>query len=175
MASLLDRLQRVFKSSQNTNIDYNKAIYNYLGDSIVWNPENDDTYINKGYRYNPTIYSIVNLISKTAQTIPFQIYEIKSENDLKRYKSLTSSDFSTSALFKAERIQKNALVELSDTELHELLERPNPSQSYISWIQEIIAYGKLTGIDTFMVLARKQEQTNPSSKNCTFCHLKLWR
>jgi len=145
MASLLDRLQRVFKSSQNTNIDYNKAIYNYLGDSIVWNPENDDTYINKGYRYNPTIYSIVNLISKTAQTIPFQIYEVKNENDLKRYKSLTGSDFTANSLFKAGQIQKSALVELEDTELHELLENPNPAQSYASWIQEIIAYGKLTG------------------------------
>ena len=145
MASLLDRLQRVFKSSQNTNIDYNKAIYNYLGDSIVWNPENDDTYINKGYRYNPTIYSIVNLISKTAQTIPFQIYEVKNVNDLKRYKSLTASDFTANSLFKAGQIQKSALVELEDTELHELLENPNPAQSYASWIQEIIAYGKLTG------------------------------
>ena len=145
MASLLDRLQRVFKSSQNTNIDYNKAIYNYLGDSIVWNPENDDTYINKGYRYNPTIYSIVNLISKTAQTIPFQIYEVKNENDLKRYKSLTGSDFTANSLFKAGQIQKSALVELEGTELHELLENPNPAQSYASWIQEIIAYGKLTG------------------------------
>lgn len=145
MASLLDRLQRVFKSSQNTNIDYNKAIYNYLGDSIVWNPENDDTYINKGYRYNPTIYSIVNLISKTAQTIPFQIYEVKNENDLKRYKSLTGSDFTANSLFKAGQIQKSALVELEDTELHQLLEKPNPAQSYASWIQEIIAYGKLTG------------------------------
>ena len=145
MASLLDRLQRVFKSSQNTNIDYNKAIYNYLGDSIVWNPENDDTYINKGYRYNPTIYSIVNLISKTAQTIPFQIYEVKNDNDLKRYKSLTASDFTANSLFKAGQIQKSALVELEDTELHELLDKPNPAQSYASWIQEIIAYGKLTG------------------------------
>ena len=145
MASLLDRLQRVFKSSQNTNIDYNKAIYNYLGDSIVWNPENDDTYINKGYRYNPTIYSIVNLISKTAQTIPFQIYEVKNDNDLKRYKSLTASDFTANSLFKAGQIQKSALVELEDTEIHELLNNPNPSQSYASWIQEIIAYGKLTG------------------------------
>ena len=145
MASIIKRLQRVFKSSQNTNTDFNKAIYNYLGDSIVWNPENDDTYINKGYRYNPTIYSIVNLISKTAQTIPFQIYEVKNENDLKRYKSLTNSDFTASSLFKAGQIQKSALVELEDTEIHELLNNPNPAQSYATWIQEIIAYGKLTG------------------------------
>ena len=42
-------------------------------------------------------------------------------------------------------IQKHALTELSHTDIHELLERPNPAQSYSTWIQEIISFGKLTG------------------------------
>ena len=46
MASLLDRFKNlVSKSASKTHIDFNKAIYNYLGDSLVWNPENDDSYI----------------------------------------------------------------------------------------------------------------------------------
>ena len=53
MASFLDRFKNlVSKSAQKTHIDFNRAIYNYLGDTLVWNPENDDTYIDKGYRYN---------------------------------------------------------------------------------------------------------------------------
>ena len=53
MASFLDRFKSIVnKSSQNTNINYNKAIYNWLGQSIVWNPENDDSYIQEGYRKN---------------------------------------------------------------------------------------------------------------------------
>lgn len=131
--------------NQNTNIDFNKAIYNYLGDQLVWNPEKDDTYINKGYRFNSTIYSIVNLINKAASTIPFQVYEVQKENDLKRYKALTSGELNTSVLGKAERLRKRALVELEHTELHELLNRPNPAQSFYSFLQEIIAFGKLTG------------------------------
>ena len=69
----------ISKNAQQTNIDFNRAIYNFLGDSIVWNPENDDTYINKGYRFNSTIYSIINLITKTASTIPFMVYEVKND------------------------------------------------------------------------------------------------
>ena len=61
-----------------------------MGESIVWNSENDDSYITEGYRKNSTIYSLINLITKAATTIPFQIYEVKNENDYKRYKSLTS-------------------------------------------------------------------------------------
>lgn len=131
--------------NQNTNVDYNKAIYNYLGDKIVWNPEKDDTYINKGYRYNSTIYSIVNLINKAASTIPFQVYEVQNDNDLKRYKAITSGELNTSVLSKSQRLKKSSLVELDDTEIHALLERPNPAQSFSSFLQEIIAFGKLTG------------------------------
>ena len=138
-------LNNLSNKNQNTNIDFNKAIYNYLGDQLVWNPEKDDTYIDKGYRYNSTIYSIVNLINKAASTIPFQVYEVKKTTDFKRYKSLTSGELNTAVLSKAERLRKHSLIELEHTELHELLERPNPAQSFSSFLQEIIAFGKLTG------------------------------
>lgn len=146
MASFIDRLRYLItnKNDQSTNIDYNKAIYNYLGDSIIWNAENDQTYIDNGYRQNATIYSLVNIIINACSTIPFQIYEIKSESDYKRYKSLTSA-LSPEAMLKAQIIRKNNMVELEHTNIHELLERPNPMQSYGSFIQELIAFGKLTG------------------------------
>jgi len=146
MATFLDRLKGLLtKNNQNTHIDFNKAIYNYLGDTLVWNPENDDTYINEGYRANATIYAIVNLINKAAGTIPLCVYEIKNENELKKYKAITSSGYDASLIHKTNIHRKNALVELDDTELHQLLARPNPSQSYNSWLSEIIAFGKLTG------------------------------
>ena len=62
MATFYDRLKNlIVKYTQNTAKEYNRAIYNYLGDSIIWNPENDSTYIDEGYRKNATIYSLVNI------------------------------------------------------------------------------------------------------------------
>ena len=146
MASVLDRFRNLItKNAQQTATEYNKAIYQFLGESIVWNPENDDTYIKDGYRKNATIYSLVNLITNAATTIPFQIYEKVNENEVKRYKSLTSGSVDAQSLLKANLIRKNAMVELEGTELHQLLERPNAAQSYSSWISELIAFGKLTG------------------------------
>ena len=79
MASLLDRFKSIInKNSQNTAEGYNKAIYNFLGESIIWNPENDDSYINEGYRKNATVYSLINIITKAATTIPFQILHFGS-------------------------------------------------------------------------------------------------
>jgi phage portal protein BeeE len=80
MASILDRFKTLItKQAQNTNINYNKALYNWLGNSIIWNSENDDTYIREGYQRNATVYSIINLITKAASTIPLQIYEVSNE------------------------------------------------------------------------------------------------
>jgi hypothetical protein len=51
MASLLDRFKNLIsKNAQQTATEYNRAIYNWLGESIVWNPENDDSYITEGYQ-----------------------------------------------------------------------------------------------------------------------------
>ena len=146
MASFFDRFRNLLtKNAQQTADEYNKAIYNWLGESIVWNPENDTTYINEGYRKNATVYSLINIIAKAASSIPFQVYEKVNSNEYKRYKAMTSGTFDPSVLHKADYLKKQALVELEDTELHKLLDRPNPAQSYASWLTELIAFGKLTG------------------------------
>ena len=146
MATFFDRFKSLITTkSQNTNEQYNRAIYNWLGNTIVWNTENDETYINDGYRKNATIYSIINLITKAASTIPFHIYEKVNDNSYKRYKSMAAGIADPNVMIKAQMLKKHALVELEHTELHKLLERPNPAQSYASWITEMIAFGKLTG------------------------------
>ena len=126
--------------------------------------------------FNATIYSIVNLITKPATNIPFQVYEIQKENDLKRYKALTSGDFNTNTLFQAKMLQKKSLVELEGTPLHELLDRPNPAQSYASWIQEIIAFGKLTGNRyIYMVLLQIVVLELVNTKSFIYYHHKKWK
>lgn len=146
MATFFNRLRSLITSkSQNTNEQYNRAIYNWLGNTIVWNTENDETYINDGYRKNATIYSIINLITKAASTIPYHVYEKVNDNNYKRYKAMSSGVADPNVMLKAQLLKKHALVELEHTELHKLLDRPNPAQSYATWISELIAFGKLTG------------------------------
>ena len=146
MASFFERFKNlIVKNTQQTAKEYNQAIYNYLGQSVVFNPENDDNYINEGYRKNATVYSIINLIAKAASSVPICVYQKVNENELKRYKAMTSGMVDSTIIHKANMIKKHALVELEHTDLHALLERPNPAQSYASWITELVAFGKLTG------------------------------
>jgi len=146
MASILDRFRNIIsKNASNTASEYNKAIYNYLGQSVIWNTENDENYVKQGYQRNATIYSLINIITKAATTIPFSVYEKTSESEYKRYKSLTSGTLDANALYKAQLVKKNALVEVQGTELEAILENPNAAQSYNSWLTELIAFRKLTG------------------------------
>ena len=94
---------------------------------------------------NATVYSLINIITKAASTIPINVYEKVNNNELKRYEAMSSGLVDGSILHKANLIKKQALVQLEDTDLHRLLERPNPSQSYATFISELIAFGKLTG------------------------------
>lgn len=142
---LIDNLRALFKNSQNTNEQYNRAVYNWLGQSVIWNSENDDTYIDKGYRQNATIYSIINLVTKTASSIPLMVYEKVRESSYQKYRSMNSGIITKESILHSKLLRKEALVELEDTELHRLLERPNPAQSFSSFLQEIIAFGMLTG------------------------------
>ena len=146
MASIIDRFRNLLiKNASNSAAEYNKAIYNHLGHSVLWNTENDDNYITEGYRRNATIYSLINIITKAATTIPFMVYEKTKESEYKKYKAMQSGVYDPSALYKSQLIKKNALVELEGHELQMLLEKPNATQSYSSWISELIAFRKLTG------------------------------
>ena len=146
MPTFYQRIQNAIKGfSQNTNPQYNEFVYNYLGKTTISHHENDDNYIKKGYQKNPTIYSIVNLITKCAVAIPFSVYEKNNKKSFKEYKSLTTGTLNKDSLLKAKIIKKDALILTENTELEKILNRPNPAQSYATWMTEVIAFGKLTG------------------------------
>ena len=108
MATFYDRFKSLISNkSQNTNEQYNRAIYNWLGNTIVWNTENDETYINDGYRKNATIYSIINLITKAAATIPYNIYEKVNDSSYKKYKALTNGIADPNVMIKAQMLKKH--------------------------------------------------------------------
>jgi len=128
-----------------SNNKYNKFIYSNIGTNVISNNVNDDNYIAKGYQTNPTVYSIINLITKCATAIPYAVYEKENSIALNQYKSLTTGTLNNDSLLKAQIIKKDALTLTEGTDLEKLLNRPNPAQSWNTFIGELIAFGKLTG------------------------------
>jgi HK97 family phage portal protein len=147
MASFLQRLRSGLKAfnSQQTNESYNRFIYNFLGNNTISNNEYSDDYIEKGYAYNPTIYSLIQLISKSAVTVPYSIYKKVDDGAMKEYKALTSNNLNEDSVLKAKLLRKHTLEEVEHSALGKLLERPNPAQSWAVFLEELIGFGKLTG------------------------------
>ena len=124
MASIIDQVKAgIIKalSTSGTDPQYNKLLYTWLGTSVIMQDDNDETYIREGYQRNATIYSIINLITKAATTVPFQIYQIKSDSKMKQYKSMTSGHLDGSAIYRANLLRKSAMELVTDSQLEEVL------------------------------------------------------
>lgn len=147
MASFLQRLRNGLKAfnSQQTNESYNRFIYDVLGTNAISNNQYNQDYIDKGYKFNPTIYSLVQLISKAAITVPYKVYQKLDESAVKEYKGLLSDGLNEESVFKSKLMRKHIFEEVQHSALGKLLERPNPAQSFSVFLQELISFGKLTG------------------------------
>ena len=147
MASFLQRIRNGLKAfgNQQTNEQYNRFIYNVLGNNKITNSQYNDEFIDKGYKFNPTIYSLIQLISKSAITVPYKIFKKVDASAIKEYKALTSNGLNEDSVFRAKLMRKHILEEVEHTALSKLLERPNPAQSFSVFLQELISFGKLTG------------------------------
>lgn len=147
MASITDRFKAsIIKAlGGGTNPEINKLLYTWLGTSVIMQDDNDATYIREGYQKNATIYSLINIITKASTVVPFEIYEIKNKSTAKKYKGITSGTIDQTAILNAQVLKKSAFEPIYDSELEKVLERPNPNQSWASWLTELIAFGRLTG------------------------------
>jgi len=147
MASFLQRIRNGIKAfnSQQTNEQYNRFIYDVLGTNPISNNQYNQDYIDKGYKFNPTIYSLIQLISKSAITVPYKIYQKLDESAVKEYKGLLSDGLNEESVFKSKLMRKHIFEEVEHSALGKLLDRPNPAQSFSVFLQELISFGKLTG------------------------------
>lgn len=147
MASFLQRIRNGLKAfgNQQTNEQYNRFIYNVLGNNKITNSQYNDDFIDKGYKYNPTIYSLIQLISKSAITVPYKIFKKVDASAIKEYKGLLSNGLNEESVFKSKLMRKHIFEEVEHSALGKLLDRPNPAQSFSVFLQELISFGKLTG------------------------------
>src|SRR6056297_3398245 len=92
------------------------AMLEYIGvNSIIPLPENQETYIKKGYNYNVLLYSIISYITMKASDIPIKLYNKRTD----------------------ELIESSPILEL--------LAQPNSMQDYSEFSESALGYLLLTG------------------------------
>lgn len=129
---------KFFKKGTNPNV-----IVRQIGGMPLFLKGDTKAFIDKGYTYNPYVYSIINLITKSISSTPFILYEVKDEKSFRRYKAATSANSTNIA--NAHLYKTKALEEISEHRILEILKQPNPQQGQTEFIENALGFKLLTG------------------------------
>lgn len=122
----------------------NQIVYPYLNDNLVvwYNNFEAETFINKGYRGNATVYSIVRKIGDKEKIAPLQVFKEKNRLQAQKYKSFKQSIDHQAA---SKVIKTKALELAEDNDLAKLLKYPNPYQSQTEFFEAASGFYRTTG------------------------------
>lgn len=124
--------------------EFRKALLAQLGNKApIFLADNLETYIKKGIMFNENVYSIIAKICDAAASVPFQLFEVKDQQSLQRYKAASNCANVTGALIQQDKALQ--LVENSDHRIIEMLKRPNPEQSWSEFIRQHLGFKLTTG------------------------------
>ena len=121
----------------------NKIIYGQftMNNLVTWyDTSKRETFINEGYRGNASMYSIVNKIATKKTEVPFQIFKSGSKNY--KAKKFSGVEIKTA---ESRLIRKKEMELVTNSPLFDLLEKPNPQQSWTEFLNDISMYWDVTG------------------------------
>lgn len=159
MANLWDRFFRRSAERAVRNA-FNEAFFATVGGSFTAYDTQADTYLEKGYLYNPTVYSVVKARADKAKSIP---YEVKRIKDQKATKALSLLNQSTKYKYKPQQYIKKAVLETKayDEQLLDFpLVKPNPLQSWADIVSLYETFMAITG-NCYLYMVRGEFDTKP--------------
>jgi HK97 family phage portal protein len=131
----------------NVLTSYQTSLYGWLNNGQpVQLSDNHFTYIREGYQFNPDVYSCVDLIlQKIAQCTPI-VYEVSKDKlgQVQKYRNLLQGNTDIGRI-KAKAIEIKAMKEVIVPGISELLNTPNPYQTYSEWLKHYVGFYLLTG------------------------------
>ena len=131
MAILGNLKKRILSAfTQGHNNPFNQAFYSFLGGGYTQYDPNADVYLESGYLYNPTVYSVIRQMSDKAKTIPFGVKRIKDLNSKRLYDSYKTQ---TKGTITPQQYLKKGMLETKAFDEKTLpwpMERPNALQTW---------------------------------------------
>ena len=138
---------------------FNNAFYQLLGNAHTKYDENNRTYLEKGYNYNPDVYSCINKASIKTASVP---YCVKKIEDKKAYRKLNQLDLATKGIVNiTQLINKKQLQNkaFKSEELDFPLEQPNPTQTWTDIWVLYKTFMKITG-NYYLYILSPEEGAN---------------
>jgi len=113
------------------NNKFNEAFFKLIGGMFTAYDDKGETYVDKGYNINPTVFSVISQQAKKTSSVPSYIKKVKddsSRKQLRRLKKATNYDISPSQSVKQIILERKAYDDKGDKDFP--LVRPNPLQTW---------------------------------------------
>lgn len=121
----------------------------FIGNTPVILDDKPSTYVKDGYMMNPDVYSVVNLRSRAAASVPPMVLEVKDEKAAREYYRLKASQRNgVHEGFKERKaeLRLKAFEEVDENDdLYRLIERPNPLQAWPEFFENLWGFLDITG------------------------------
>jgi len=124
------------------NNQLNRALFQMLySNTIVPYQAEATAFIDKGYCYNPHLYTVINFIGRNISQVPFRLYKV---TDKKRHSAYL--EYKNKGDFDGARaLQYKSMEEVEKGGLHDLLKQPNEAQGWSEYIYEKRCFYELLG------------------------------
>jgi len=147
------------KNTNNANVDspeFWRAMMDGLAKLATPIGATNEVYITDGYCYNPTVYACVNYIAGKIAGLEWQLFEVKDEKALKRYKAAVEAGNN----MNVSKFKSQALEEVDgEHDLLKLIKRPNPLQGKQEYFMQLVGHELITG-NTYMLKAGPDNGVN---------------
>lgn len=133
------------KDPQIVRVVFNGELGGYK--PLVYFKENTEQYLEKGFDGNHVVFTIADWCGRKMATVQPLIYKIKNKKALKQYQNFQKG-FAVNNVIKTSQLRKKAF-EMDEVDVHpliDILERPNPTQTWDEFIYGYYIYKKFAGI-----------------------------
>lgn len=130
---------------KNEKNSFNEAFLKFFGVGSASYDYKSKTYLEKGYKINPIVFSVVDQMCNKSKLVPFYVRKIK---DKKAYEKLRDFEERTKGVYSPKQLIERKELKAQAYEEKEMpfpLDRPNPNQTWKDIISLYKLYRKTTG------------------------------
>lgn len=132
--------ERLIPSTEDNQLQ--RAIFQYImKNQVVYYNNDQNTFIEKGYAFNPHVYTVINFIARNKSQAKFFLSEIKNKKELYEYVSYKSEG----NIMKANNYRRKALEVVEDGMFANMLKKPNQGQGWSEYMFSKSGYHELMG------------------------------
>lgn len=124
---------------------FNKALYSLIGGQGASYDNKASTYLNKGYKINPVVFSVISQMCDKTKAVPYAIKKVK---DKKEYSKIRQLDNATNGNYSIKQMVDRFVLQTKayeDAEQIFPLEKPNVNQTWADVISLYKLFLKTTG------------------------------